>query len=137
MLQHSFFTPRSSRQFLRRPVSSTPFKTNPQSIASLAAASAAAKIDTKHVDSTVPALDTHALNMDVNTDTKPMDSTVPATSPAAATDKKAVAEAAATKDHQTRTRSTRVDDESHFASTINVRTLPRPTAPPHRPSRHV
>ena len=53
-------------------VSSTPSKINPQSIASLAAASAAAKIDTK-----------------------PMDSAVPATSPAAATDKKAVAEAAA------------------------------------------
>ena len=29
------------------------------------------------------------------------------------------------------------NDPTHFSSTINVRTLPRPTAPPHRPSRHV
>ena len=87
VLQPSFFTPMSSRQFLRRQVSNTPSKINPQSIASLAAASAAAKIDTK-----------------------PMDSTVPATSPAAATDKKAVAEAAAVTDHPTSASPTRINN---------------------------
>ena len=55
-------------------------------------------------------LNTHTLNMDVNTDTKPMDSAVPATSPAAATGKKAVAEAAAVTDHPTSASPTRINN---------------------------
>lgn len=54
-LNPSIVNPMFSRQFLRRQVSSTPFKINPKSIASLAAASAAATTDTKPMDSTLEA----------------------------------------------------------------------------------